>query len=240
MDPTDRQTRTQRYLKVLDQRLAWVRCAVEHVHHRHNASAILRSCDAIGVHHVHMVGDAWFQPSRGPARGAWRWLTLHRHTHTREAIDALRADGVQLWVADLSDSPTAPADVPLDRPVCLWFGAEMLGVSDEARAAADGVVTVPMRGFAQSLNVSVAAALALHVVAERARREVGDDALLPRPERDALLARWLARDDKDAHDLDGRHRAARALGRALGPVVHGTDVAASWPDPVSPAPESDP
>ena len=63
-----------------------------------------------------------------------------------------------------------PEAIPVDRPVCLWFGAELVGVSDAARAAADGVVQLPMMGFAQSLNVSVAAALALRPVADAARR----------------------------------------------------------------------
>jgi tRNA (guanosine-2'-O-)-methyltransferase len=81
----------------------------------------------------------------------------------------------------------------VDAPVCLWFGAELLGVSDAARAAADGVVAVPMRGMAQSLNVSVAAALALRPVADRARA-LGEEAILPQAERAGTLAGWVARE----------------------------------------------
>jgi len=178
--------------QVLDDRLGLVRCAVEAVYHRHNASAILRSCDAFGVHHVHLIGAEG--PPSGAARGAERWLALHDHRAVEDALAALRDAGVEVWVADLAEGPTAlPEEIPLDRPVCLWFGAELVGVSDEARRAAKGVVTVPMRGMGQSLNVSVAAALVLRPVCERARA-IGAPALLSESEREATLAAWLERD----------------------------------------------
>ena len=105
----------------------------------------------------------------------------------------MRRAGYAIWVADLDPTAVPPEEVPVDHPVCLWFGAELIGVSEEARRAADGVVSVPMRGFAQSLNVSVAAALALRPVAERARA-LGPAALLPAAERAATLEAWVARD----------------------------------------------
>jgi tRNA C32,U32 (ribose-2'-O)-methylase TrmJ len=88
--------------------------------------------------------------------------------------------------------------------VCLWFGAELAGVSEVARAAADGVVTIPMRGMAQSLNVSVAAALALRPVAERARALPG--ASLAADEIRATLAAWLERDQLQRDGADARGR----------------------------------
>jgi tRNA (guanosine-2'-O-)-methyltransferase len=182
--------RTEKMARVAASRLRWVRCAVEHTWHRHNASALLRTADAFGVLDVHLVGAGRFQPSAGPASGAARWLRLHHHEAPEEAIAALRAAGVALWVADLASPPVAPEALPLDRPVCLWFGAELMGVSEAARAAADGVVTLPMMGMCQSLNLSVAAAAALYVVAGRARAERGEEALLPPAEREALLRGW--------------------------------------------------
>lgn len=189
---------------VLEQRLGHVRCAVEAVYHRHNVSAILRTCDALGIHRVHLVGAPGRAVARGAARGAERWLELTTHADPAEAIAAIRAAGCRLLVADLGEPSVAPEEVPLDRPVCLWFGAELVGVSDAARAAADGIVTVPMRGMAQSLNVSVAAALSLRPVAERARALA--DAGLPRSEIDATLARWLERDQLQREGADVRGR----------------------------------
>lgn len=178
--------------EVLAQRLARVSVAMEALYHRHNVSAILRTCEALGVHTVHVVGEA--RASRGPARGAERWLDLVHHASAADAVAEIRAAGCALYVADLVGAAIEPEAVPVDRPVCLWFGAELVGVAPAARAAADGVVTVPMRGMTQSLNVSVAAALVIRPVAERAR-QLGDGALLPGSVRRETLAAWLAREE---------------------------------------------
>jgi len=177
----------------LDARLGRVRCAIEAVYHRHNVSAILRTCDSVGLQHVHLV-EGHFSPAKGAARGAERWLQLHRERSAEQAIERLRADGFRIWIADLAEDSVTPEEVPVDEPVCLWFGAELVGVSEVARAAADGVVTVPMRGLAQSLNVSVAAALTMRPVAERARA-LGDIALLPPDEREQIWKTWMDREE---------------------------------------------
>jgi tRNA (guanosine-2'-O-)-methyltransferase len=193
---------------VLAERLGLVRCAVEAVYHRHNVSAILRTCDALGVHDVHLVAGPEMKVSPGPARGAERWLAVHPHASVAEAFAALRAAGCRVYVADLPEEGrpgdlVEPEGVPIDRPACLWFGAEVLGVSPEARALADGVVTLPMRGMAQSLNVSVAAALALRAVTERARA-LGRPAFLAEERVEAQLAEWLARDAAVAQRIASR------------------------------------
>lgn len=184
--------RHQRIARVLNQRLDRVHCAIEALYHRHNVSAVLRTCDAMGLHHVHLV-EGHFKPGSGAARGAGRWLNLNYHSNATQAIADLRAQGVAIWVADFDENAVPPEEVPIDRPVCLWFGSELSGVSAEARAAADGVVCIPMRGFAQSLNVSVAAAVALRPVAERARA-LGPEALLPESVREATWTRWMSRE----------------------------------------------
>jgi tRNA (guanosine-2'-O-)-methyltransferase len=193
--------------EVLDRRLGHVRCAIETLHHRHNVSAVLRTCDALGIHHVHLAG-APFTATTAASRGAERWLALHRHPSVEQAVAAIRADGFRLWVADLAEGAVAPEDVPLDRPVCVWLGAELEGVHGAVRAAADGVVTVPMHGFSQSLNVSVAGALTLRPIAERARA-LGEAALLPHDERATTLAAWLAREERV--DAGARVRARLSL-----------------------------
>lgn len=185
--------RILRMQEVLHQRVRWVRCAVEAVYHRHNLSAILRTCDALGVHDVHIVGANFGSPSKGPARGAERWLSLREHQDPEAAITAIKADGYRIYVADLQGEPLLPEEIPLDQPVVLWFGAELVGVSKVAREAADGVLYLPMRGMAQSLNVSVAAALAMRPVVERARAEGPHVWLTPERQRE-ILEGWQARE----------------------------------------------
>src|SRR5262245_34193042 len=105
--------------RVLDQRLGWVRCALEAVYHRHNCSAILRTADALGLHTAHLV-EGHFRPGKGAARGAERWLDLRWEASAGQALAGLQRDGYAVYVADLAEDGVPPEEIPLDRPVCLW------------------------------------------------------------------------------------------------------------------------
>ena len=170
------------------------------MYHRHNVSAILRTCDALGLQYVDLIAGGE-TPALAPARGAERWLDITHHDGPEHAMNALHDAGYAVYIADLDDAGVPPRDVPIDRPVCLWFGAEMVGPSATAKRLADGVVTLPMRGLAQSLNVSVAAALCLREVAENSRILHGDDALLSDAERARLHAAWFDQAAEDQRDI---------------------------------------
>lgn len=188
--------RVARALWLVDGRLPGLATVVEAVHRRHNVSAILRSCDAFGVHEAHLVTNA-FKPNKGAARGAERWLELTLHADTAGCVEGLRSRGFRLYVADLDGGAVAPEEVPVDRPVALLFGSELRGVSAVARDLADGVVTVPMRGVGESLNVSVAAAITLRAVSERRRAwcvERGEPLGVPDPGRERFLRAFLERE----------------------------------------------
>lgn len=182
--------RRERVERVLGQRLASVVVVVEAVRRRHNTSAILRSAESFGLHEVHLItGD--FRPSKGAARGAERWLELHRHPTTTAALSGLKARDFQVWIADPVEGALPPSEVPVDRPIAVLFGSEIRGVSDEARGLADGVLAVPMRGLTESMNVSAAAALVINTLSERRRAWIGGGDLEPE-RREAFYQRWLA------------------------------------------------
>ena len=153
---------------MLSRRLGSVVVVLEAVHRRHNASAILRSCECFGVHEVHLITHG-FRPSKGAARGSERWLDIRHWESTQGAVSALRERGFQIFVADLMDDAYSPDTVPVDGPIAVLMGAELTGVSNQARALADGAICVPMHGLTESLNVSVAAACILQRVTERRR-----------------------------------------------------------------------
>lgn len=199
---TLRPERRERLLSVLDQRLGAVRVAVENLHHAHNMSAVLRSCEAFGVQHVHAVETVEaFTFSRRVTLGAHKWLTLHRHDTMAECAAALRGLGFRLYAAMLDPSAVPLGQVPVDRPVALVLGNEKDGVTAAARALCDGAYTIPMAGFSQSLNISVAAAVSLYDVTRRARDERPDRGLLAAAERDALLDAWLPKSARAAARL---------------------------------------
>jgi tRNA (guanosine-2'-O-)-methyltransferase len=180
-------------IEVLEARLGSVVVVAEAVRRRHNVSAILRSADALGLHEVHLVTRT-FKASAGACRGAERWLRVLLDADTPTCIEGLRQRGFTIWAADLDSSCTLPEAVPVEGPVALLFGSEMAGVSPEARSLCDGIVGLPMRGFVESLNVSVAAALILRSVSERRRARVGAD--LDEIEKERILEAWIEREHR--------------------------------------------
>jgi len=189
---------------MLRRRLGSVVVVLEAVHRRHNASAILRSCECFGVHEVHLVTKE-FKTSKGAARGSERWLDIHRWGSTDDAVSALRERDFAVYAADLTDDAHSPDSVPIDGNVAILMGAELTGVSDRARELCDGAVCVPMHGLTESLNVSVAAACILQRVTERVRMSVGGGNLDP-GRQDRFFAEWSRREIEARQGMLGRVR----------------------------------
>ena len=158
--------RVQLALDLVDRRLNGLTVMSEAITRRHNMSAILRSAEAFGLHDAHLITDT-FNPSVGAAKGAERWLEITLHARASECFSALRAQGYRCYIADFTEDARSPDDVDVSTPLAVLFGSELMGVSEEARALADGVVMIPMRGLTQSLNVSAAASVILHRLATR-------------------------------------------------------------------------
>lgn len=202
MEPPGRSAaRVARVQAVLARRVGSVVVVAESVRRRHNASAILRTCEAFGVHEVHLVTQG-FRPSEGAARGSERWVRMRLFATTAESLADLKARGFRIWVADLLPGALTPETVPVDGPIALVFGSEVRGVSAEARALADGAVIIPMSGLTGSLNVSVSAAILIRAVAERVRALRGSD--LPAEEQARFLDAWMT--GEEAAEAGWRHR----------------------------------
>jgi tRNA (guanosine-2'-O-)-methyltransferase len=205
------ESRVEQLRRVLASRTRYIAVCLEDVFQPQNASAVLRSCDAFGVQDVHIVEQRNpFTLHRSVARGSDKWLTLHRYGRQHEqpmpaAIACLRSLGYRL-AATTPRKGCAPLD-ELDLKkgkVALMFGAEHAGLSDAALSAADELVTVPMYGFVESLNLSVCAAIALRQLAQQLRRQgvawqLGDD------EREELLLAWLKKSVRHSEQILRRH-----------------------------------
>jgi tRNA (guanosine-2'-O-)-methyltransferase len=183
--------RVSRIEQVLALRTRNLALLIENVWDPHNIAACLRSADAFGVQDVHVVEqDGDFELKRKVAKGAERWLDIHRYRDTPSCLAALAEKGYRVYASDLS-ATCALDDIDFTEPTVLAFGNEHAGATPALIEGAHGTFVLPMRGFAQSLNVSVAVALCLyHAVRERTRRlgALGD---LSADERLALRERWL-------------------------------------------------
>lgn len=164
-----------------------------------NLSAVLRSCDAVGVATVHLLYYREKLPRilKGVAGSAQKWLALRWHRSVEEAMAALRGAGLRIYATGEGAGALARQEVDLTAPSVILLGNENRGVSPEALAYADAVLHIPMRGMVQSVNVTVAAGMILYE-AQRQRAAAGlyEAPRLPEAEWRALLARWLAREQE--------------------------------------------
>jgi tRNA (guanosine-2'-O-)-methyltransferase len=143
--------------------------AVEHPEDPHNAAAIVRSAEAFGVMHVHVV-DAPSGALHAPSttQGAFCWVHTHHHASFPELLAQTRDRGICLAGAVMEGELSVDA-LPADRPLCVLFGNEGTGLSDAALAACELTFRIPMVGMSESLNLSVSAAITLYT-GTRARR----------------------------------------------------------------------
>lgn len=167
--------RFDRLRRILERRQPDLTVLMERVHKPHNFSAVLRTCDAVGVLRAHLVPSADFRPKRNVAGGVQRYVRLTRHPTLERALARLREQGLTVVAAHVGPGAAGAADfrsVDYTRSTALLLGTERDGLSPEAVRAADRLVQIPMEGAVASLNVSVAAAVILYE-AQRQRRAAG-------------------------------------------------------------------
>lgn len=185
LEPHVGEVRRERLMSVLRQRLASVTVLFDAPYDPHNGAAVIRSCDAFGVGTLHVVErQKSFVLASSVARGSERWVEVIRHARPAQAAAAVKAQGYTLVGAEASGSLT-PSDLPKVEKLCLVMGNEHDGIAEELRTACDHHVRVPMRGFVESLNVSVTSAILL------AAAVVGRQGDLNEAELQRLYARAL-------------------------------------------------
>ncbi len=183
--PTEK--RLNKLSRVAERRQPGFTVVVEDIFDPHNLGAITRSCDAFGIQEINVIFEA--QPAFDPkavgknsSTATNKWLNYRVHHSTEGALRALKREGWQLvaTVIDPAAEPIYAADL-CQAQIALLFGNEKTGLSAQAIALADLQVTIPMLGIAQSMNVSVSAALVMYEVT-RQRRERCPERLQPGPE----------------------------------------------------------
>ena len=166
--------RTEKISNALSRRQPTLAVVLENIHDPHNVSAILRSCDAVGVLKVYLLYTVEEFPDvvHTPAAGTHKWLEFERHRSVASCFAALHSDGFQILATRIDTAAKPLYEYDLTRPTAFVLGNEHRGISEEVAALADGMLFIPMMGMAESLNVSVATAVCLFE-AFRQRRKHG-------------------------------------------------------------------
>jgi tRNA (guanosine-2'-O-)-methyltransferase len=184
--------RLMRLYQVLSQRTRYISILLEAIDDGHNQAAVLRTADAFGVQNITVVeGDQPFEPNRKVTQGSHKWLTIHKQPDLQTAIRDLTAQGYQICATYLGNDAVPIGEIDLSRPTVLLFGNEHRGISEEAADLAHQKFYIPMVGFVQSFNISVAAALTLQEVTKRARETAGDRYYLTSEEKREVFLDWV-------------------------------------------------
>jgi tRNA (guanosine-2'-O-)-methyltransferase len=186
-----------------------------------NVNAVLRTCDAFGIQEVHVVEgvEKPYDRNKKISQNADKWLDVVRWKSTRDCLEHLKARGFAIYATHLEEGAKSLGELSFAGPVALVFGSEHRGVSEDALALADVHFVIPMHGFVQSLNVSVAAAVSLARAVERREAERGRHGDLGEAEAQALRERFYvlavkqrARISKAQLVCERRERHARSRG----------------------------
>jgi len=191
--------RIAKIARVLSHRQADLRVVLENVAIAHNASAVMRTCDAAGVLSLDMIAPnpELLRPNKAISTRADKWLEIAVHEGPAACLEPLKKAGFEIVATHLRDDSAPYTEVNLTGPVALVFGSESEGISDEALAFADRVVRIPMLGMVQSLNLSVSVAVILYeALRQRAVKGRSDGSRLRSEEIERLGRKWLGLDEE--------------------------------------------
>jgi tRNA (guanosine-2'-O-)-methyltransferase len=214
LEPYITHGRRARVDKVLGERTLSIVPTTEALFDRGNVSAVLRSAEALGYQAVQIMETAeYFREANRVTQGADKWLDIKRWKAVRPCSDFLKQHGYRILATHLKGA-TPIDEVDWSIPTALVFGNEKEGVSNELLSQADGRVVIPMAGFTQSFNISVAAALALYHIRQARIRQLGFHGDLCETAQRKLRARYYYRSIRGAesilhralHEQDAKHR----------------------------------
>ena len=157
--------RWQRLTSVLDKRQPDLTVVLENVFDPHNISAVMRTCDAVGIQDVYILNNRIAPHKKWGYRSsstATEWLTIHQFTDLHECFESLRKKYGKIYATHLDDGAASLHELNLAESVALVFGNERYGVSEEITKLVDGTFLIPQVGIIKSLNISVACAVTLY------------------------------------------------------------------------------
>ena len=195
--------RRERLLSVLRKRQPDLTVVLENVFDPHNISAVMRTCDAVGIQEVYVLTNKIPRHQKWGARSsssAAKWLTVHQYEDAAECFKDIQKKYDKIYATHLSSDAVSLYEINFTGSVALVFGNEQNGVSEEIRSMADGNFLIPQMGIIQSLNISVACAVSIYE-ALRQKTNAGhyQQQRLPDATFNTLLDEWgFQADDLDA------------------------------------------
>ena len=196
LSPMITNERWNRFQKVLAERTQYLTIVLENIYQPLNASAVLRSADCFGIQDVHVIENYnEFHPDREVAMGSSRWLNIQRYNKTKNnslnCIKKLKKEGYRIVATSPHINDCNLHEFELSKgKTALFFGTEMEGLTDVVLQEADEYLKIPMYGFTESFNLSVAAAICLQHLSHQLRQQ-NIDWQLDKEAKERTLLNWL-------------------------------------------------
>jgi len=183
----------------LNKRTKFLTVVLEDIYKPHNASAVLRTCECLGLQEVHVVEQKnKFKPKKEVVMGADKWMSLyHYNLHNQQniltCINNLKTCGYKIVATTLQKNNTPISDINLNEKLALCFGTEESGLSEELCNEADILAHIPMQGFTQSFNISVSVSIILYELTRRLYCQPQELWQLTEDEKDDLQIQWMSK-----------------------------------------------
>jgi len=206
---TDKRKAT--FQKVLDERTKHFTVVLEDIYQPHNSSAVVRTCDIFGVQDVHVIENKYSSKvSRYVAKGSQKWLDIKKYNqaanNTQNCLDTLRNDGYQIIATTPHNESCYLHEFDITKKSAFVFGVEKDGVSEYTMKQADGFLKIPMVGFTESLNISVAAAIILQDITTKLRAS-NIHWQLSEQEKKLLYFEWVQKSIKSIDKITERYHS---------------------------------
>jgi tRNA (guanosine-2'-O-)-methyltransferase len=181
--------------KVLSQRTRHVTVVLEDIYQSQNSSAVIRTCECMGVQDIHIVENtSSYQVNTRVLKGSNRWVNLNRYrsgntNNTEACFKQLREQGYSIYAADPSENGISIHDIDVTNKTAILFGNELRGVSDYSLQHCDQRVRIPMYGFTESMNISVSVAICLSTLIAKLHNSF-EEFGLSEDEKETLVLNW--------------------------------------------------
>jgi len=181
---------------VLDNRTRYVTVLLEDIYQSQNASAVLRTCECLGIQDIHVIENKNpYHYNPGVAMGSGKWVNLQKfnqcENNTLQAIEYLKSNNYRIIATVPGENCITLEEFDVENgKFAIVMGSELEGISNEIRRQADELITIPMFGFTESFNISVSTAIILYHVIGKLKSTLLDWRLSDE-ERLKLKLEWL-------------------------------------------------
>jgi tRNA (guanosine-2'-O-)-methyltransferase len=188
------ENRKTKFEEVLSYRTKHLTVVLENIIDNHNSSAVIRSAECFGIQDIHQIDfGSKLKPAKNISRGSYNWMDIHIHkasvNNSINCIQKLKSEGYRIIATTPHIKKQSVSELDLTQKVAIFFGQEHDGLSKQVIDSADEFLIIPMYGFTESLNISVAAAIMLYDLTLRLRKSNVKWQLLEE-EKLALIKRW--------------------------------------------------